>query len=71
MDWSDMVLGIIVAIIALVIGTYLADTPKLRKIIGWLFIVCSLVVLAAIVIAYAYIRIWHSGWWGSTLRLSW
>jgi CDP-diglyceride synthetase len=47
MDWSDLVLGAVVALIVLVIGTYLANTPKLRKIIGWLLIVCSVVVLAA------------------------
>jgi hypothetical protein len=31
MDWSDLVLGAVVALIVLVIGTYLANTPKLRK----------------------------------------
>ena len=55
--------GIVVAVIALVIGTYLADVPKLRKIVGWVLIVCSMVVLAAIVIAYAYIKIWNLDLW--------
>ena len=59
MDWSDMVIGIVVAVIVLVIGTYLADLPKLRKIIGWLLILCSVTLLAAIVIVSAYIIIWR------------
>ena len=54
MDWSDMVIGIVVAVIVLVIGTYLADLPKLRKIVGWLLIVCAVVLLAAI--AYVIFR---------------
>jgi multisubunit Na+/H+ antiporter MnhB subunit len=45
-EGSDLVLGAVVALIVLVIGTY-PNTPKLRKIIGWLLIVCSVVVLAA------------------------
>jgi hypothetical protein len=28
MDWSELVLGAVVALIVLVIGTYLANTPK-------------------------------------------
>ncbi len=59
MDWSDMVIGIVAAVIVLVIGTYLADLPKLRKIVGWLLILCSVAVLAAIVIVSAYIIIWR------------
>ena len=59
MDWSDIVLGITAALIVLVIGTYLANTPKLRKIIGWLLSVCSLAALAAIVILSAYVIIWR------------
>ena len=59
MDWGDVVGGIVVAVIVLVIGTYLADLPKLRKIVGWLLILCSVAVLAAIVIVSAYIIIWR------------
>ena len=55
MDWSDMVIGIVVAVIVLVIGTYLADLSKLRKIVGWLLIVCAVVLLAAI----AYVIFWR------------
>jgi hypothetical protein len=71
MDWSDLVLGAVVALIVLVIGTYLANTPKLRKIIGWLLIVCSVVVLAAIVIVSAYIIIWRLDLWSSVVRFPW
>jgi hypothetical protein len=69
MDWSDMVVGIVVAVILLVIGTYLADLPKLRKIIGWVLIVCSMAVLA--LIAYAYIKIWNLDLWTLGVRLPW
>jgi hypothetical protein len=71
MDWNDIFFAIVVAVIVLVIGTYLADTPKLRKIIGWVLIVCSVAVLAAIVIAYAYIKIWNLDLWTSGARLPW
>ena len=59
MYWSDIVIGIVVALIALVIGTYLADTPKLRKLVGWLLIGCAVALLAAIVIVSAYVIIWR------------
>jgi hypothetical protein len=71
MDWSDMVGGIVVAVIVLVIGTYLADIPKLRKIVGWVLIVCSMVVLATIVIVSAYIIIWKMDLWHLAVRLPW
>ena len=63
MDWSDIVILIVVALIALVIGTYLADIPKLRKLVGWLLIVCSVAALAAIVIVVAYVIIWRLDLW--------
>jgi len=71
MDWSDMVIGIVVAVIVLVIGTYLADLPKLRKIIGWLLILCSVTLLAAIVIVAAYIIIWKMDLLHMAVRLPW
>ena len=67
MDWSDMVIGIVVAVIVLVIGTYLADLPKLRKIVGWLLIVCAVVLLAAI----AYVIIWRLDLSSLVARLPW
>ena len=71
MDWSDMVIGIVVAVIVLVIGTYLADLPKLRKIVGWLLILCSVTLLAAIVIVSAYIIIWKMDLLHMAVRLPW
>jgi hypothetical protein len=71
MDWSDMVIGIVAAVIVLVIGTYLADLPKLRKIVGWLLILCSVVALAAIVIVSAYIIIWRMDLWHMAVALRW
>jgi predicted Abi (CAAX) family protease len=67
MDWSDMVIGIVVAVIVLVIGTYLADLPKLRKIVGWLLIVCAVVLLAAI----AYVIAWRLDLSSFVVRLPW
>jgi hypothetical protein len=67
MDWSDMVIGIVVAVIVLVIGTYLADLPKLRKIVGWLLIVCAVVLLAAI----AYVIIWRLDLSSFVVRFPW
>jgi predicted Abi (CAAX) family protease len=67
MDWSDMVIGIVVAVIVLVIGTYLADLPKLRKIVGWLLIVCAVVLLAAI----AYVMAWRLDLSSFVVRLPW
>jgi hypothetical protein len=63
--------AIVVAVIVLVIGTYLADLPKLRKIIGWLLILCSVAVLAAIVTVSAYIIIWRMDLWHSAVRVQW
>jgi len=71
MDWSDVVGGIVVAVIVLVIGTYLADLPKLRKLVGWLLILCSVVALTAIVIVSAYIMIWRLDLWHSAVRVQW
>jgi len=67
MDWSDTVIGIVVALIALVIGSYLADIPKLRKLVGWLLIVCAVVLLAAI----AYVIIWRLDLSSLVARLPW
>jgi hypothetical protein len=67
MDWGDVVGGIVVAVIVLVIGTYLADLPKLRKIVGWLLIVCAVVLLAAI----AYVIIWRWDLSSFVVRLPW